>query len=211
MPICLRACVRLFRHARLPSYVPACLGSCLSVCMNGSTRAEINTINGLFAFVSVSYHSQNENMSGLKSACSNQIRQRKCSVFVCFRVSLCHSTLCAYTDVEHVHFRRVVPAFGTVFIGTVSVAWIKLAGQLAADGVASVWTLWVQIPAGSATIWVIGRFPQPEKKQYEYLCMYACVRVCVHAYTHACMSVSMHVTHASTVVLSNIYGEANNI
>ena len=69
-----------------------------------------------------SYHSQNENMSGLKSACSNPIRQRKCSVFVCFRVSLCHCTLCAYTDVEHVHFRRVVPTFGTVFIGTVSVA-----------------------------------------------------------------------------------------
>ena len=38
--------------------------------------------------------------------------------------------------------------------------------------------------------------------------MYACVRVCAHAYAHACMSVSMHVSHASTVVLSNIYGEA---
>ena len=45
----------------------------------------------------------------------------------------------------------------------------------------------------AAFLWVIGRVPQPEKKQYEYLCMYACVRVCVHAYTHACMSVSMHV------------------
>ena len=46
-----------------------------------------------------SYHSQNENMSGLKSAFSNQYRQRKCSIFVSFRLSLCHSTLCVYTDV----------------------------------------------------------------------------------------------------------------
>ena len=59
-----------------------------------------------------SYHSQNESMFGLKSACSDQIRQRKCSVFVSFRVSLCHSTLLAFSDVEHVHFRRVVPVFG---------------------------------------------------------------------------------------------------
>ena len=47
-----------------------------------------------------SYHSQNENMSGLNSAFSNQNRQRECSVFVCFRVCLCHSTLWTYTDVE---------------------------------------------------------------------------------------------------------------
>ena len=39
----------------------------------------------------------------------------------------------------------------------------------------------------SAFFWVIGRFPQPEKKKHEYLCMYACVRVCVHAYTHVCL------------------------
>ena len=44
----------------------------------------------------------------------------------------------------------------------------------------------------SASLCVVGRFPQPEKK-YEYYCMYACVHVCVHAYKHACMSVSMHV------------------
>ena len=44
-----------------------------------------------------------------------------------------------------------------------------------------------------SSLWVIGGFPQPEKKQHEYFCMYVCVRVCVHAYTHACMSVSMHV------------------
>ena len=162
-----------------------------------------------------SYHSQNESMFGLKSVCSNQIRQHKCSVFVSFRVSLCHSTLCAFSDVEHVHFRRVVPAFGTVFIGTVSVAWIKRAGQLAADDVAYVWTLWVQSPLGPRQFvsFFVGYrpFPAAREKQYEYLCIYACVRVCVHVYTYACMSVSMHVSHASTVVLSNIYGEANNI
>ena len=46
----------------------------------------------------------------------------------------------------------------------------------------------------SASLWIIGRFSQPEKKkQHEYICMYACARVCVHAYTHASKSVSMHV------------------
>ena len=45
----------------------------------------------------------------------------------------------------------------------------------------------------ATSLLVIGLFPPPEKKQYEYLCVYACVRVCVHAYTHAYMSVSMHV------------------
>ena len=162
-----------------------------------------------------SYHSQNENMSCLKSACSIQIRQRKCSVFVCFRVSLCHSTLCAYTDVEHVHFRRVVPALGQCLLA--QSLWRE-------SNVLDNWQLtmlplselcefnprWVRDNL-SASLWVIGCFPQPEKKQHEYLCMYACVRVCVHAYTHACMSVAMQVSHASTVVLSNIYGEANNI
>ena len=139
-----------------------------------------------------SYHSQNENMSGLKSACSNQIRQRKYNVYVCFRVSLCHSTLCACTDVEHVHFRRVVPAFRTVFIGTASVAWIKRAGQLAADDVASVWTLWVQSPLGprqSVGFFVGYRpFPATREKQYEYLCMYACVYVYMHIRMPACLS-----------------------
>ena len=54
MPICLQACVRVFRHECLPAYVPACLGACRNVCMNGSTRAEIDAINGLFTSVSVS-------------------------------------------------------------------------------------------------------------------------------------------------------------
>ena len=159
-----------------------------------------------------SYHSKNKNMSGLKSACSNQIRQRKCSVFVPFRVSLCHSTLCAYTDDEHVHFRRVVPALGLCLLA--QSLWRE-------SNVLDNWQL-TMLPMSELCefnprwvrdnlLWVIGRFPQPDKKQYDYLCMYACVRVCVHAYTHACMSVSMHVSHASTEVLSNIYGEANNI
>ena len=147
-----------------------------------------------------SYHSQNENMSVLKSACSNQIRQRKCSVFVCFRVSLCHSTLCAYTDVEHVHFRRVVPAFWTVFIGTVSVAWIKRTGQSAADDVASVWTSWVQFPLGprqfTPYLWVIGRFPQPEKKTIRIF-MYVCVRACMCTCIYACLHVCLHARLAS--------------
>ena len=87
------------------------------------------------------YCSQNEDMPGLNYAFSDQNRQRKCSVFVSFHISLCHSTLCIpMLRLTHVHSRRVVPAFGTVFIGTVSVAWIEPAGPLAADDNASVWT-----------------------------------------------------------------------
>ena len=131
-------------------------------------------------------------LARFKSACSDQIRQRKCSVFVCFRVSLCHSTLCAYTDVEHVHFRRVVPAFGTVFIGTVSVAWIERAGQLAADDVASVWTLWIQSPLGPRQFggFFVGYRPFPTaREKIIRIFMYVCVRACVYVYMH----VSMHV------------------
>ena len=141
-----------------------------------------------------SYHSQNENMSGLKSACSNQIRQRKCNVFVSFRVSLWHSTLCAYTDVEHVHFRRVVPAFGTVFIGTVSVAWIKRAGQLAADDIAYGWTLWVQSPLGPRQFvgFFLGYRPFPAAREktkpiFMYVCVRACMCTCIYAFLHACL------------------------
>ena len=60
----------------------------------------------------------------------------------------------------------------------------------------------------SASLWVIGRFPQPEKNNMN---IYVCMRACVYVYMHLCMPVSMHVSHASTVVLSNIYGQANNI
>ena len=68
----------------------------------------------------------------------------------------------------------------------------------------------------SASLWVIIRFPQPEKKNNTniYVCMYACVRVCVCIY--ACLHVCPHArvslrTHASAVVLSNVYCEAYNI
>ena len=129
-----------------------------------------------------------------KSACSNQIRQRKCSVFVCFRVSLCHSTLGAYTDVEHVHFRRVVPAFGTVFIGTVPVTWIERAGQLTADVVASVWTLWIQSPLGPRQFggFFVGYRPFPAAREKNNTNIYVYMRVCVYVYMHirmlACLS-----------------------
>ena len=133
-------------------------------------------------------------MSGLKYACSNPIHQRKCSVFVCFRVSLCHSTLCAYTDVEHVRFRRVVPTFGTVFIGTASVVRIKRAGQLAADNVASVWTLWVQSPLGPRQFvgFFAGYRPFPAAREKNNTNIYVCMRACVYVYMHirmlACLS-----------------------
>ena len=108
---------------------------------------------------------------------------------------LCHSTLCAYTDVEHVHFRRVDPAFGTVFIGTVSVAWIKRVGQLAADDVASVLTLWVQSPLGPRQFvgFFVGyrRFPAATEKKTNrniYVCMCACLYVYMHIRMPACLS-----------------------
>ena len=39
----------------------------------------------------------------------------------------------------------------------------------------------------SASLCVVGRFPQPEKK-YEYYCMYACVHVYMHISMPACLS-----------------------
>ena len=185
MSICLRACMRVVRHARLPSYVPACLGSCLNVYMiKGRDQYNqrivyicvsfiwvtdwpltIHSVPVTTAFYSLGvvlnhwwinfwqFLSQPEwEHVWFKSACSNQIRQRKCSVFVCFRVSLCHSTLCAYTDVEHVHFRRVVPAFGTVY-------WHGLCGVNRTCWTIGSWRCCLclnfvnSIPAGSATIW----------------------------------------------------------
>ena len=158
-----------------------------------------------------SYHSQNENMSGLNSAFSNQNRQRKCNVFVSFRLSLCHNTLCVYTDVEinTWSFPKGCPPpkVGTVFIGTVSVAWIERAGQLAADDVASVWTLWVQYPLGPRQFvgFFVGYRPFPTaREKTTRIFMYVCVHVCLHARVNVR-------THASSVVLSNINGEANNI
>ena len=124
------------------------------------------------------------------------------SVFPC---AIVHCVCIPVLELTHVHFRRVLPAFGIVFIGIVS-------RQLAADDVASVWTLWVQSPLGPRQFGgsFVGhsRFPQPEQKKKKktkkkrknqikaktkkQTKMYACVRVCVHAYTHACMSVYMY-------------------
>ena len=96
----------------------------------------------------------------------------------------------------HVHFRRVLPAFGTVFIGTVP-------KQLAANDVASVWTLWLQSSLGPRKFvgFFVGysRSPQPEhrakkkktKQQYTnmFVCLYGCLSqslpcplVCSHAF-----------------------------
>ena len=67
----------------------------------------------------------------------------------------------------------------------------------------------------SASLWVIIRFPQPEKKTirtFMYVCVRACMCTCIYACLHVCLHARVSVrTHASTVVLSNIYGEAYNI
>ena len=222
MPICFCACVCVcvFRHARLPSYVPACLGSCLDVCMNGSTGqrsiqstdclhlcqfhlgnwlATIDCVPVTTAFlfagrwctatggsISVnSYHSQNENMSGLKSACSNQIRQRKCSVFVCFRVSLCHNTLCAYTDVEHI--------WDCVY-------WHSLCGVNQTCWTIGSWRCCLclnfvsSITAGSATICrllcglkAVSRSQRKTTRIFMYVCVRACMCTCIYACLHVCL------------------------
>ena len=67
----------------------------------------------------------------------------------------------------------------------------------------------------AASLWVIGRFPQPEKKTiwiFMYVCVRACMCTCIYACLHVCLHARVSVrTHASIVVLSNIYGEAYNI
>ena len=88
----------------------------------------------------------------------------------------------------HVHSRRAVPA---------PLGLCLLAQSLWRESnVLDIWQLtmlplselcefnprWVRDNL-SACLWVIGRFPQPEKKKHEYLYMYACVRVCVHTHT----------------------------
>ena len=227
MDICLRACVRVFRHARLPSYVPACLGSCPNVRMNGSTRAEINTINGLFTSQPLHFYS----LGGGAQPLVDQFL----AILITARISPVWSLRVV---IKFVNANAVYLSLSVSPCAIAHCVRIPMMNMFISDGLSPPWdcvywhslcgvnqTCWTigswrcclclnfvsSIPAGSATMWVIGRFPQPDKKQYDYLCMYACVRVCVHAYTHACMSVSMHVSHASTEVLSNIYGEANNI
>ena len=105
MPICLHACVRVFRHVCLPA--TDCLHLCQVHLGNWLTAIHSVPVITTFLFAGVlrsttgesisgsCYHSQNENMSGLNSAFSNQNRQRKCSVFVAFS-----TTHCVYSDVE---------------------------------------------------------------------------------------------------------------
>ena len=134
-----------------------------------------------------------------------------------FPSSLCHNTLCVHTDVKIntcPFHRRVVPAFGTVFMSL----WRE-------SNVLDNWQL-TMLPMSelcefnprnlSTSLWIIGRFPLPEKKQHTWILMYVCVRACMCTCIYACLHVCLHArvsvrTHASTVVLSNIYGEANNI
>ena len=68
----------------------------------------------------------------------------------------------------------------------------------------------------AASLWVKGRFPQPEKKNNTNIFMCVCVRAymctCIYACLHVCLHARVSVrTHASTVILSNIYSEAYNI
>ena len=162
-------------------------------------------------------------MSGLNYAFSNQNRQRKCSVFVSFRLSLCHSTLCVYTDVEinTCSFQKgCPPPLGLCLLA--QSLWRE-------SNVLDNWQL-TMLPLSelcefnphwardnlAASLWVIGHFPQPGKKTTTRIFMYACVRACMCSCIYACLHVCLHArvnvrTHASSVVLSNIYGDANNI
>ena len=145
-----------------------------------------------------SYYSQNENMSGLNSAFSNQNCQRECSVFVRFRVSLCHSTLCVYTVVN----------INTCSFPT-GLGLCLLAQSLLRE-------------------FFSARAKKKKKKRKRkknhttkthktrQICMYVCMRACVCTCIYACMHVCFHArmsvrTHAFAVVLSNIFGDANNI
>ena len=85
---------------------------------------------------------------------------------------------------------------------------------LVADDVASVWTLWIQSPLGPrqfAGFFVGYRpFPAAREKTTIRIFMYVCVRACMCTCIYICLGVCLHArvsvrTHASTVVLSNIY------
>ena len=55
----------------------------------------------------------------------------------------------------------------------------------------------------AASLWVIGRFPRPEKKIriFMYACVCACMCTCIYACLHVCLPARVSVcTHASTVV-----------
>ena len=160
-----------------------------------------------------SYHSQNENMSGLKSACSNHIRNAN-AVYLSVSVFPCAIAHCVRIPMLNMFISDgLSPPLGLCLLAQSLWRESNLLDNwqltmLPLSELCEFNPRWIR-DHFSASLWVIGRFPQPEKKQHEYLCMYACVRVCVHGYTHTCMSVSMFVSHASTVIVSNIYDEAN--
>ena len=68
------------------------------------------------------------------------------------------------------------------------------AGQLAADDVASVWTLWIQSPLGPRQFggFFVGYMPFPAAREKNntniYVCMGACVYVYIHIRMPACLS-----------------------
>ena len=121
----------------------------------------------------------------------------QCSVFVCFCVSPCAIAHCMRIPMLNMFISDgLSPAFRTVFIGTVSVAWIERAGQMAADDVASVWTLWIQSPLGPLQFggFFVGYkpFPAAREKNKNNTNIYVCMRACVYVYMHirmpACLS-----------------------
>ena len=65
----------------------------------------------------------------------------------------------------------------------------------------------------AASLWVIGRFPQPEKKKNNTN-IYVCMRACVYVYLHICMPACLSpctLVCPHACVLTNIYGESYNI
>ena len=158
-------------------------------------------------------------MSGLNSAFSDQNRQRKCSVFVSFRLSLCHSTLCVYTDVEinTCSFQKGCP---------LPLGLCLLAQSLWRESnVLDNWQLTMFPlselcefnPRWGFVAFFVGYRPFPTAREkttriFMYVCVRACMCTCIYACLHVCLHARVNVrTHASSVVMSNIYGEANNI
>ena len=109
------------------------------------------------------------------------------SVFPC---AIAHCVCILMFELTHVHSRWVVPAFGTVFIGTISVAWIERTGQSVVDDVASVWTLWVRFPLGPRQFFGFfwGYRPFPTAREKTRIFMRACVYVYMHIRMPACLS-----------------------
>ena len=133
-----------------------------------------------------SYHNQNENMSGLSLHAVIKFVNAN-AVYLSVSVFPCAIAHCV----------RIPMLNMFISDGLSPPLWLSLLAQSLwrESNVLDNWQLtmlplselcefnprWVRDNL-SASLWVIIRFPEPEKKQYEHLCMYACVRVCVHAY-----------------------------